>query len=142
MHQEENTIPYRRVVGALIWRGEQLLVQQRLATAKLPLLWEFPGGKVEEGETDIDAIRRECLEELAIEVDIGPPAWEVEHEYEHLRVSLALYHATFASSTAQPQPLAAAELRWAIPSELLDLPFLPADVEVVKALADGVIQRP
>ncbi|KAG8890504.1 hypothetical protein FRB98_007851 [Tulasnella sp. 332] len=137
---QPETKPQKRVVGALIWRGAQLLVQQRPATAKLPLLWEFPGGKTEEGESDVVALRRECLEELAVEVVVGSLAWKVDHEYDHLSVSLALYHATLASAEAEPQPLAAAELKWATPAQLPDLPFLPADVEVVNALAKGEVR--
>ena len=73
-----------RVVAAVIERGGDYLITQRRASAVLPLLWEFPGGRVEDGETDADALRREVKHRLGVEVQPGQLISFVSHPYEHL----------------------------------------------------------
>src|SRR3954463_11224699 len=93
-----------RVVAALIpdpADPRRYLVQQRLPGKSRPLLWEFPGGKVEAGETDEQALARECQEELAVDLRVGPLRWETVHSYPDLEVALALYAAELVSGTPQ-----------------------------------------
>ena len=71
-----------RVVGAMIERDGRYLITQRPPKATLPLLWEFPGGRVEPGETDEEALARELREEMAIAVAVGERVIHVEHAYE------------------------------------------------------------
>lgn len=136
--------PHRRVVAALIWDDEgKILVQQRPEGVKLALQWEFPGGKVEEGEGDVDALRRECSEELGVKVRVGLKAYQVDHTYEHLRVTLVIYHARMETNENRvPEARAAQELRWVKPEGLEELPFLEADVEIIRALAVGQVRKP
>ncbi|MFL5318422.1 MAG: (deoxy)nucleoside triphosphate pyrophosphohydrolase [Myxococcaceae bacterium] len=124
-----------RVVAALIPDPEnpsRFLVQQRLPGKSRPLLWEFPGGKVEAGETDEQALVRECREELAVELKVGALRWETVHGYPDLVVALALYSADLVSGT--PQPLSCHALRYATPKEMQALPFCEADLPLLDEL--------
>lgn len=127
-----------RVVAALIADPAgpgRFLVQQRLPGKSRPLLWEFPGGKVEQGESDEEALRRECDEELAVELAVGRKRWETTHAYPDLEVTLALYDGTIVAGT--PKPLACHALRFATPSEMNSLPFCEADIELLQKLNTG-----
>ena len=84
------------VLAALIWQGEKFMICQRPAHKARGLLWEFVGGKVEEGETMEQALVRECQEELAVTLDVGEVFMEVTHSYPDLCVHLTLFHATIA----------------------------------------------
>lgn len=128
-----------RVVAGLFWRNACVLVQQRPAHKALPLLWEFPGGKVESGETDAAALTRECQEELGVAVQVGALAWEVQHTYTDTRVWLRIYHAQMPAD-ATPQPYAAATLMWCPPQDLAKLTFCPADVPLVEAMRAGHVR--
>lgn len=129
-----------RVVAALILDptdAQRYLVQQRLPGKSRPLLWEFPGGKVEAGETDEAALRRECQEELAVELAVGRKRWETVHAYPDLEVTLALYDGTLISGT--PQPLSCHALRFATPQEMTSLPFCEADIPLLEQLSAGTL---
>ena len=88
MTSEHQTI---RVVAAVIEDGGKYLITQRRPAAALPLLWEFPGGKVEEGESDAQALEREIMHRLGVEVKTGELISYVTHPYEHYSVELYLY---------------------------------------------------
>lgn len=126
-----------RVVAALIAHPEHprsFLVQQRLPGGSRALLWEFPGGKVEQGESEEAALRRECHEELAVELQVLEKVWETQHTYPDLTVELLLYRAKITSGT--PQPLGAHALRYATPEEMKALPFCEADIPLLDVLAE------
>ena len=120
------------VVAALIYEGERFMICQRPAHKARGLLWEFVGGKIEPGETGEEALRRECMEELAVEVSVGEVYMELVHEYPDLTVHLTLYRAAIVSGT--PQLLEHNELRYILPSEIPDFDFCPADEEILKKL--------
>jgi 8-oxo-dGTP diphosphatase len=127
-----------RVVAALIAEpsdGTKFLVQQRLPGGSRALLWEFPGGKVEPGETDEAALTRECREELGVELRVGKRLWETVHDYEDLRVELVVYRATLASGF--PEPLHAHALAFLTPEQMQRLSFCEADAPLVTELAEG-----
>lgn len=124
-----------RVVAALMPDPKdpsRYLVQQRLPTGSRANLWEFPGGKVEPGETDEAALARECREELECELEVGQRLWGDSHEYEDLVVQLELYAATLKSGT--PKPLGAQALKFATPAEMKKLPFCEADLPLLDLL--------
>lgn len=125
-----------RVVAALFTRGDTVLVQQRPPGKSRGLLWEFPGGKVEAGEADEEALARECVEELGVRVDVGGKLWEVEHAYADLTVTLVLYRAEMAPD-ALPQPHDAHQLAWVERSKLPALDFCEADIPLLPRLAAG-----
>ncbi len=122
-----------RVVAALVRRGDEVLVQQRLPGGARGLLWEFPGGKVEPGETDERALIRECREELAVEVAVEGREAEIVHRYADLEVELHLYRARLVEG--EPKPLHANAVRFERIDKLPALPFCEADVAFVKKLA-------
>ena len=132
--------PKRRVtvVAALIPHPSdegRFLIQQRLPGGSRPLLWEFPGGKVEAGETESAALVRECREELAVELETGRRLWSGVHAYPDLVVELVLYAARIVSGT--PQKLGAHDLRWSALSEMPALPFCEADIPLLEELVAG-----
>src|SRR5215831_17384794 len=86
-----------RVVAAVLEKEGRYLITQRRPTAVLPMLWEFPGGRVEEGETDAQALRREVLHRIGAEIEVGGLISFVNHAYEHYSVDLFLYECRLLS---------------------------------------------
>ena len=120
------------VVAALIWRGERFLACQRPAHKARGLLWEFVGGKVEQGETREEALIRECQEELAVTVVPRDIFMEVTHEYPDLTVHLTLFNADLPEG--EPRALEHNDLRWITVGQIDTLPFCPADQEILERL--------
>jgi 8-oxo-dGTP diphosphatase len=114
-----------RVVAAVVEREGKYLITQRRGSAVLPLMWEFPGGRVEAGETDAQALRRELLHRLGVEVECGKLISFVSHPYEHYIVDLFLYECRLLSE--ELRPLAVSEYRWVASSDFDQYPFTPAD---------------
>ena len=117
------------VVAALIWNNNKFMICQRPAHKTRGLLWEFVGGKVEEGETKEQALVRECREELAVTISVGNVFMDVIHEYPDLTVHLTLFNATIAEGV--PQKLEHNDIHWIKPSEIPNYEFCPADVEIL-----------
>ncbi len=117
------------VVAALIRRDDRFLICQRPAHKARGLLWEFVGGKVEPGETGAEALRRECREELGIELQVGEIFAAVTHTYPDLTVHLVLYLAKIPKG--EPQKLEHNDLRWITPAEIGMYEFCPADREIL-----------
>ena len=124
------------MVAALLRRdsgdGPLFLAQQRLPGGPRGLLWEFPGGKVEPGEDDAQALVRELREELGCEVSVGQQLAEVEHAYPDLALTLVLYGCLLLSG--EPRPLSAHALAWEPLARLQRLPFCEADVPLLARL--------
>ena len=97
-------------------------------------MWEFPGGKVEAGEGDAEALARECAEELDVAIAVGESVWSTIHEYEDLVVELVLLRATM-SAEARPVARDAAVVSWVERSKLIELEFCAADRPIVALLA-------
>ena len=120
------------VVAALIWRDEKFMICQRPAHKARGLLWEFVGGKIEDGETKEEALVRECREELGISLSVGDAFMQVEHEYPDLTVRLTIFHAFIADG--EPQKLEHNDIRWITPQEIPNYDFCPADVEILQKI--------
>lgn len=120
------------VVAALIWDREKFLICQRPAHKARGLLWEFVGGKVEPGETKIQALLRECREELGITLSVGEVFMDVVHEYPDLTVHLTLFNATIADGV--PVMLEHNDIKWITPSEISAYDFCPADEEILNTI--------
>ena len=120
------------VVAALIWRGGRFMICQRPAHKARGLLWEFVGGKVEPGETKAAALRRECKEELDVDVSVGDVFMEVTHVYPDITVHLTLFNAAIAAG--EPRLLEHNDLRWITPAEIPDFTFCPADEEILQKI--------
>ena len=122
------------VVAALIWQGDKFMICRRPAYKARGLLWEFVGGKVEQGETKEQALIRECREELNILLSVGDVFMDVVHEYPDLMVHLTLFNATIA--TGEPKMLEHNDIQWITPSEIPNYAFCPADEEILKKIIE------
>jgi len=128
----------KQVVAALIFKDEEILVCQRTRHQTMPLKWEFPGGKIEEGEQPRDALRRELSEELGIDATIGEEVARLRHEYKNgSAVELRFYAVREYQGEIENRIFK--DMRWAMPSELPSLDFLEADLQLVRELAGGKI---
>lgn len=114
-----------RVVAAVIEREGSYLITQRRPAAVLPLLWEFPGGRVEEGETDTAALKREVRHRLGVDIEVGQLISFVSHPYEKYVVDLYLYECHITGG--EPAPLAVHAFKWVTSAEFDQHPFTPAD---------------
>ena len=122
------------VVAVLIWDKDKFMVCQRPTHKAKGLLWEFVGGKVEQGETKEQALIRECREELAVTLSVGNVFMDVVHEYPDLTVHLTLFNAVIIEGV--PQKLEHNDIKWISPSEISNYEFCPADVEILKKITD------
>lgn len=120
------------VVAGLIWDKDKFLICQRPENKARGLLWEFPGGKVEAGETLPQALRRECMEELAVKLDVRDRFMQVEHKYPDIFIRLTLFHCVISEGV--PQALEHNALRWIHPSETKNFTFCPADTDILKEI--------
>ena len=114
-----------RVVAAVVERDGKYLITQRRPTAVLPLMWEFPGGRVEAGETDAQALKREVAHRLAADIDVGKLISFVSHPYEHYVVDLFLYECRLLGERLEPKAVSA--FKWVASSDFDQYPFTPAD---------------
>jgi 8-oxo-dGTP diphosphatase len=128
----------KRVVVALILKDDQILACQRTRHQPMPLKWEFPGGKIEEGEQPRDALRRELEEELGIEAVIGNEVARIHHEYPS-GGAVELRFFEVHSYRGEVENRIFREIRWVDRGELPALDFLEADLGLVKDLAAGKI---
>jgi 8-oxo-dGTP diphosphatase len=126
----------KQVVAALILRGDEILCCQRTEHQALALKWEFPGGKIDAGETPPQALRRELEEELGIQAEIGREITRVLHTYQNGN-SVDLHFFAVAGYENELQNRIFREIRWVDRSELPALDFLDADKELVRRLAAG-----
>lgn len=122
-----------RVVAAVIERDGAYLITQRQESAVLPLLWEFPGGRVEPGETDIGALSREVFHRISAEVIVEDKLGEHLHEYDAYDVHLSLFACRLPEGV-EPTPNNVKEIRWVSSSELDDYEFPPADQSTMSKL--------
>jgi 8-oxo-dGTP diphosphatase len=129
----------KQVVAALIFKDGKVLVCQRTRHQTMPLKWEFPGGKIEEGEQPRDALRRELDEELGIEADVGDEVARIRHQYKN-GSSVELRFFVVRDYKGELENKIFKDMRWAERSELPSFDFLEADLELVKDLASGKIK--
>jgi len=115
-----------RVVAAVLERDGNYLITQRRATAVLPLMWEFPGGRVEAGETDQQALQRELLHPLGGAIDVGQLISFLSHPSENYVVDLFLYECTLMTD-APLEPRAVNAFKWVASGDFDQYPFTPAD---------------
>jgi 8-oxo-dGTP diphosphatase len=114
-----------RVVAAVIERAGRYLITQRRPSAVLPLMWEFPGGRVEPGETDVDAVKREVRHRVGVEIEPGQLISFVSHPYERYVVDLYLYECRLTSG--EPTEINVNAFKWVSSAEFDQYPFTPAD---------------
>ena len=122
------------VVGAIIKDDDRFLVGQRPADKSQGGMWEFMGGKIEPGETPEQALARECREELALEIEDERIIGSVVHEYPDKTIRLTLISCSPKSGSV-PAALEHQQIRWVTRAEMNDMPFCPADADLIKTLS-------
>ncbi|MCD5346030.1 (deoxy)nucleoside triphosphate pyrophosphohydrolase [Agromyces sp. S2-1-8] len=120
------------VVGAVVMREGTVLSAQRSPQMSLAGMWEFPGGKIEAGETPQQALVREMGEELLCVVEIGDHVETTTHEYDFGIVTLTTFYARLVSG--EPQLTEHSDIRWIPAAELLSVAWAPADVPAVERI--------
>jgi 8-oxo-dGTP diphosphatase len=131
----------RTVVAAIIERADRrLLIGQRRRYDSSPLKWEFPGGKVREGETAEAAVARELSEELGVTLAKSVEIGRVRHRYPGMPDELEIRFFAAALADREPRPLCFEQIAWVLPKELGDYDFLAANRELIANLATGKIK--
>ena len=129
------TTRHVHVVGAVITRDGAVLCARR-GPGPQQGLWEFPGGKIEPGETPEQALAREIVEELGCTITVGAQVTTTTHAYDAVTVTLTTFHATIVDDR-EPHPHEHSELRWVPAYELPTLDWAPADIPAVDLLTLG-----
>ena len=127
--------PGIQVVAAVVERDGLFLITQRNPRAVFPLYWEFPGGKVEPGEDDATALRREMVEELAASVEVGELLGHTFHDYEPFTLDFRVYRCRLLDDHLECRNVHA--LQWVTLDEVAAYPFPPADVDAIERLVDA-----
>jgi 8-oxo-dGTP diphosphatase len=122
------------VVAAVIEADDRFLLTRRQPGVHLEGLWEFPGGKIDPGESHAEALRREIREELDCGVDVADLVFETTHAYPERTVALYFYRCTL---TGEPAPQLGQEMRWVPRAELPTLGLPPADAELITLLTES-----
>ncbi len=135
-------LPHRDIAAALVWKGPLLLIARRPEEGLLGGLWEFPGGKVDSGETPTEAVRREVREELGIEVEVLGKAAAIDHAYSHFRITLHLFHTRWTEGVPSSRENPAGSPRWVLPAELTRYAFPAANKAVIRRLVLGEERAP
>jgi|SRR5689334_9998104 8-oxo-dGTP diphosphatase len=126
----------KQVVAALILRNDEFLIGQRTKHQPMPLKWEFPGGKIEEGEQPRDALKRELEEELGIVATIGDEVARFRHEYKSGNAVELRFYAVL-EYTGEIENRIFREVKWVHRQRLPSFDFLEADLPLVRELAAG-----
>lgn len=120
------------VTAALVWDKDKFMICQRPAHKARGLLWEFPGGKQEPGETLEECLIRECQEELDVTLEVKDVFMDVIHEYPDIMVHLTFFNAEIASGI--PQLIEHNDIKWISVEEIPRYKFCPADTEILERL--------
>jgi 8-oxo-dGTP diphosphatase len=122
------------VVGAVIIENGKILCAQRGPAKSLPLKWEFPGGKIEEGESPQEALRREIKEEMLCQIEIGEQVEDTVYEYDFGIVHLT----TFTCKLVEGEPVLTEHvaIKWLLPEELKQVDWAPADIPAIEKLSE------
>jgi mutator protein MutT len=127
------SIPHKMIGVGVLWNTQQqVLIDRRRPEGIMGGLWEFPGGKVEPGETVEDCIKREIWEELGIDIEVGKHLITIEHAYTHLRVTLTVHQCHHLAGV--PQPIECDEIRWVTLDEIDNFTFPKANEQIIAAL--------
>ncbi len=129
-------IPHHIVTAAVISRDGRVLIACRPPRGLLGGMWEFPGGKQEQGEDLPACLRREICEELGVDIEVNTQLGVYEHAYTHFRVTLYAFECTLLKG--EPQPIQAAEVRWVSPLELSRFPMGKIDRQISHTLLTSI----
>lgn len=134
----KDAIPFYRVVCAIVQHPLQhdyfLVAQRGESDATLPGKWEFPGGKIEKGETETEALKREIREELDLEITVGKNLSSSFWTYPNFKIELIPY--LCKTTTTTMQVLDHQQIAWVAKRDLLSMDWAPADIPIVEALLE------
>jgi 8-oxo-dGTP diphosphatase len=125
-----------RVVGAMLERNGRYLITQRRPEASLPLLWEFPGGRVQEGETDEAALARELREEMGIEVRVFDELMHTQHAYTRYEIDFRVFRCKLVTPETEFQHKRVHDHRWVALDEMSQYKFPDADARTLAKLLE------
>jgi mutator protein MutT len=129
-------LPHKQIGVAVIWnQSGQILIDKRRASGSMGGLWEFPGGKIEAGETAAECILREIREELGIEITVEEHLFSIEHTYPAFQLTLIVHHCQHISGI--PQPIESDEVRWVSVKDLDKYQFPAANAAIINAIQLG-----
>ncbi|MGB3768418.1 MAG: A/G-specific adenine glycosylase [Phormidesmis sp.] len=133
MTEAKKPVPHKRIGVAVITDAQgKILIDRRKQEGLLGGLWEFPGGKIEPGETVEACVSREIKEELGIEIEVGSRLITIDHAYTHFKVTLNVFNCIHLSG--EPQPLESDEVKWVTLDEIDEYPFPKANSQIIEAL--------
>ncbi len=131
-------LPHKKIgVAVIVNQQKEILIDKRLPKGVMANMWEFPGGKIEAGETPQDCIKREITEELDIMIECDRHLIDITHSYPEFKVTLSVYLCHIVRGI--PQPLECAEIRWVKVDELNNFEFPSANKAIISALETIVI---
>ena len=148
-HEEQDALPQRSVkkplpshtvVVGVIYRDGRILIDKRKPQGLLGGLWEFPGGKVQPGESLEAALHREVQEELAITIQVEQPLIVVDHTYTHFRIRMHAFECTHVSG--EPRCITCDDFKWVRPRDLGRYAFPAANHKIIQTLRSRKKQRP
>jgi mutator protein MutT len=129
----QTPVPHKIIGIAVIWNDVgQILIDRRKPGGKMGGLWEFPGGKVEPGESIEACVAREVQEELGIQIVVGESLMMIDHDYTEFTLTLHVHHCRHISGV--PQLIECDEIRWVMPAELGQFTFPVANDVIIQAL--------
>ncbi|NJM96227.1 MAG: A/G-specific adenine glycosylase [Phormidesmis sp. RL_2_1] len=141
MTESRQPIPHKHIGVAVITDAQgNILIDRRKQEGLLGGLWEFPGGKIEPGESVEECIRREITEELGIEIEVGSRLITIEHAYTHFKVTLNVFNCRHLSG--EPQPIECDEVKWVTLDEIDEYPFPKANGKIIEAMRQQAQQSP
>lgn len=133
MSNIQSSLPHKKIgVGVISNDRGEILIDRRLEVGEMGGLWEFPGGKIEDGETVENCVKREIKEELGIDVLVGERLITLEHQYNKFKVTLFVYYCQYIKGI--PQTIECLEVRWVNISELDRYTFPKANYEIIALL--------
>ena len=135
VRSKRKAVPHYQLAAGVVWKGGRVLIAQRKPDGLLGGLWEFPGGRLDDGESAEDACARQVAAETGVRVKVGPFLTEVEHAYTHFRVTVRVFSCDYLSGV--PKPLGAARVRWAWPGELHKFAWPAAQKRIVAVIVKG-----
>lgn len=133
-----SALPHKVIGVAVIWNEQgQILIDKRRKQGLHGGFWEFPGGKIEPGETIAACIKREIMEELGIVIEVGESLMTIEHDYTKFTVTLCVHNCRYVSG--EPQTLECDEIRWVTLDELDQFTFPKANEQIIATLRKNSI---